>query len=76
MSDAALVEFNGADYTLYLIFERYAAYFFLILSFLSLSVFMPIYLTGTAQAETIADESAEYGYSVINKITLLNISID
>ena len=64
MSDESLLLLNGADYTLYLVFERYAIVFFAMLSFLSLSVFMPIYLSGNSV--DLADINATEYVSTIN----------
>jgi len=36
----------GTDCALFLVFERYAAYFFSILTIINLFIFIPIYLTG------------------------------
>jgi hypothetical protein len=46
LDDEDLKIICGTDYALFLIFERYAAYFFSTVSIINLFIFIPIYLTG------------------------------
>lgn len=46
LNDDKLIEINGIDYTLYLIFLRYAAVFFGLLTMFNLVCMIPIYATG------------------------------
>jgi hypothetical protein len=46
LNDTKLLELNGADYTLYLVFMRYAFWFFLAVSSFGMMVMAPIYAVG------------------------------
>jgi hypothetical protein len=63
LDDPKLVEINGIDYTLYLIFLRYSAIFFLFLTVFNGVMMLPIYVSGNPTKDVISME----------KITVLNI---
>ena len=48
----------GTDCALFLVFERYAAYFFSFVTILNLFIFIPIYLTGNRDDKTMRIESS------------------
>lgn len=47
LSDEKLIEINGIDYTLYLVFLRYVSYFFAGLTLFNMVCCEPIYMTGS-----------------------------
>ena len=63
LDDPKLVEINGIDYTLYLIFLRYSAIFFLFLTVFNGVMMLPIYVSGNPTKDVIS----------MKKITVLNI---
>ena len=63
LDDPKLVEINGIDYTLYLIFLRYSAIFFLFLTVFNGVMMLPIYVSGNPTKDVIS----------MQKITVLNI---
>ena len=65
LDDPKLVEINGIDYTLYLIFLRYSAIFFLFLTVFNGVMMLPIYVSGNPTKDVISME----------KITVLNIQV-
>lgn len=42
----------GTDVALYIVFQRIAAKFFLVLTIINFAVFIPIYITGYPENET------------------------
>jgi hypothetical protein len=55
-----LVELNGADYTLYLVFTRYSALFFLAVSAFGMIAMAPLYNLGEPKPfENTPDVSTE-----------------
>jgi len=47
LKDDKILELNGADYTLYLIFLRYTAVLFFVISVYNCIFMIPMYVTGT-----------------------------
>ena len=62
---------NGTDYTLYLVFLRYAGYVCLILTCFNLVLLIPIYGTGSPVP---TDNWKENNESSMNNWTVLNIT--
>lgn len=71
LSDEKLVEINGIDYTLYLVFLRYCAIFFAGLTIFNLIFMVPVYITGKPRFN--ADGTSTVN-STMDKITVLNIT--
>ena len=71
LSDTKLIEINGIDYTLYLIFLRYSAIYFACLTLFNLVCMIPIYATGDP---IISNEGKSQLNSTMDKITLTNIT--
>jgi len=46
LTDEKLLELNGADYTLYLVFLRYNANFFAILTLFNIIFMVPMFVSG------------------------------
>ncbi len=59
---------NGTDYTLYLVFLRYAAWLCLVITAIDIVVFFPLYATGDPI------RSKDDKWSTMNKLTFLNIT--
>ena len=68
MNDAKLLEINGADYTLYLVFLRQTAKFFLVITIFNAIFMIPLYVTGTPAQNSPALNT------IMNDITVLNIN--
>ena len=62
---------NGTDYTLYLVYLRYAAYFCFVITLINLGVMIPLYVSGEPAQ---ADNWKTLGYSSMNNLTILNIT--
>lgn len=71
ISDDQLVELNGIDYTLYLVFLRYVAVFCAGLTLFNCIFVLPCYLSG----EPSRSDKASYP-STVFKITAINITGD
>jgi hypothetical protein len=71
LNDTKLVELNGADYTLYLVFMRYAACFFVAISAFGMIVMAPVYNAGEPRPVKITGDET---LTIMNKITILNIT--
>jgi len=63
----------GTDVALYLVYLRYSAYFFLLVSLINVFNVM-MYLTGDPDVENLIDQTTVYSKSFSRKITILNIS--
>jgi hypothetical protein len=59
---------NGTDYTLYLVFLRYAAWLCLVITAIDIVVLFPVYATGDPK-----DKDSKW--STMNKLTFLNITL-
>jgi hypothetical protein len=46
LNDDQIQQMNGTDYTLYLIFLRFSAWFCLVITVLNCLIYIPIYVTG------------------------------
>ena len=58
----------GTDCALYLVFMRYAAYFFTIITMINLIIFIPIYLTGKADDSSMyVDPTTKTGQKILIK---------
>jgi hypothetical protein len=57
LGDEELRMICGTDCALYLVFERYAAYFFAIVAVINMIVFIPLYLTGNRDDKSMLSES-------------------
>jgi hypothetical protein len=53
LGDEDLKIICGTDCALYLVFERFAAYFFAIVTIINLFIFIPLYLTGNRDDESM-----------------------
>jgi hypothetical protein len=60
---------NGTDYTLYLVFLRYAAWLCLVITFFNLVIFFPLYASG----DPMVNEKKN-NWSTMNKFTFLDIT--
>lgn len=69
LKDDKILELNGADYTLYLIFLRYTAVLFFVISVYNCIFMIPMYVTGTP-----APELRNQTVTIMNDITVLNIT--
>jgi len=67
LSDDKLIEINGIDYTLYLIFLRYSAVFFTFLTCFNLIFMVPVYITGTPLISMPLN-------STMDEITVINVT--
>jgi hypothetical protein len=67
LNDEKLIEINGIDYTLYLVFLRYCAIFFAGLTIFNLIFMIPVYVTGSPTATPHLN-------STMDHITVLNVS--
>ena len=73
ISDTELKEVCGIDLALYLIFIRLSAIYFLVLSFLSLFAFIPIYVTGDPKhPEDVQTSNGDVSF--VDIITTLNVT--
>lgn len=71
LSDEKLIEINGIDYTLYLVFLRYCAIFFGGLTIYNLIFMIPIYVTGSPLEPLDGSPAIN---STMESITVLNVS--
>ena len=71
ITDDNLIEINGIEYTLYLVFLRYASLFFYAITMLNLVCFIPIYLTGTPNTSPLFIVKYE---TTMNNITVINVT--
>lgn len=69
LNDEKLVELNGVDYTLYLVFLRYSAVLCATFTVFNCFCMIPLYVTGDPETHT----STTY-WSTMNVLTLLNIT--
>jgi len=69
LSDDKLVEINGLDYTLYLVFLRYSALFFACLTIYNLIFMIPVYVTGSPDPDAPSSSN-----TTMNQITILNVT--
>jgi len=70
IKDQDLIQLNGVDYTLYLVYLRYAAMLFAAITLLNSLVIMPVYASG----EPIVNQYLNYTDSTLNEVTVLNIT--
>lgn len=70
LNDDQIQTMNGTDYTLYLIFLRFAAWFCLVIVVINLVLFCPLYATGTPSS-VYANK-----WSSMNVLTFMNITDD
>ena len=70
IKDQDLVQLNGVDYTLYLVYLRYAATLFAAITLFNCLVMMPVYASG----EPIVNQYLNYTDSTLNEVTVLNIT--
>lgn len=61
---------NGTDYTLYLVFLRYAAWVCFVITVIDVVIFFPLYATG--DGTTSHDSTTQW--STMNTLTFLNIT--
>jgi Late exocytosis, associated with Golgi transport len=59
LGDEELRSICGTDAALYLVFERFAAYFFAIVTGINLLVFIPLYLTGHRDDRSMESENKD-----------------
>lgn len=71
LSDDQIQKMNGTDYTLYLVYLRYAGWLCLILTGINLCLMIPIYASGVPK---IDDNWKKQELSSMNKLTILNIT--
>lgn len=66
LTDEKLLELNGADYTLYLVFLRQTAKFFLVMTVFNAVFMIPIYISGNSNTDLPS--------IMLNSITVNNIT--
>ena len=66
LEDDQIQKMNGTDYTLYLVFLRYAAWLCLVITVIDVLIFFPLYASG--------DPSSKDKWSTMNTLTFLNIT--
>lgn len=71
LDDEKLIEINGIDYTLYLVFLRYSAIYFAGLTIYNLIFMIPIYLTGSP---AVPFDGSPALNSTMEKVTVLNVT--
>lgn len=71
LDDDQIQEMNGTDYTLYLVYLRYCAYFCLVLTVINAFIMIPLYVGGTPAT---VDDWRTNGASAMNNLTILNIT--
>jgi len=69
LNDEKLVELNGVDYTLYLVFLRYAAVLCATFTAFNCVCMIPLYVTGDPEPHTSSND-----WSTMNVLTLLNVT--
>ena len=69
LEDDQMQKMNGTDYTLYLVFLRYAAWLCLVITLINLVIFFPLYASGDP---TYRDK--HQNWSSLNKFTFLDIT--
>ena len=72
LDDNKLQEINGTDYTLYLVFLRYAAFLCAVITMFNAVLMVPLYASG-APSQLDQDQSINNG-TKMNVLTVLNIS--
>jgi len=70
IKDQDLVQLNGVDYTLYLVYLRYAATLFAAITLFNCLVMMPVYASG----DPTVNQFMNYTESTLNDVTVLNIT--
>jgi hypothetical protein len=71
LTDEKLIEINGIDYTLYLVYLRYCALYFAALTIYNLIFMIPIYVTGSP-AEP--EDDIPVSLNAMEKMTVLNVT--
>lgn len=66
LEDDHIQKMNGIDYTLYLVFLRYAAWLCLVITVIDVVIFFPLYATG--------HPTSKDKWSTMNRLTFLNIT--
>lgn len=73
MTDEDLKIITGTDVALYIIFNRYAAIFFCVMSIFNAAIFIPIYVSGYPDDhKNIEDKDGKL--SIVSLLTVLNIT--
>jgi len=67
LTDEKLLELNGADYTLYLVFLRQTAKFFAVISIYNAIFMVPMFVSGTAAPNPLKP-------TIMNTITVINVT--
>ncbi len=68
LTDEKLLEINGADYTLYLVFLRQTAKFFAIVSIFNAIFMIPMFVSGEPA------ENLPLQKTIMNTITVINVT--